>query len=168
MPRLFLRLLGFFSLLNHERLNPSELCLKSVRKVRRPVFEENDEAKREEDKKSEPKQPAQQSHSENRNLGVVMGQSPCAREANLRLNQQRHCQAIAVTRVALLDLCEQYRSLEGEIRAQIEGVLAPVEKSRSRWRRRLNRSPGSRSGGKTSNISSAWNGAVLLSSIYRR
>jgi hypothetical protein len=79
--------LGFFGLLNHEGLNPRELRLKSVRKVRRPVFEKNDEAKREEDKKGEPKQPAQQSHGENRNLGVVMGQSPCAREANLRLNR---------------------------------------------------------------------------------
>jgi hypothetical protein len=78
--------LGFFGLLNHERLNSRELRSKSVRKVRRPVFEKDDEAKREEDKKGEPKQSAQQSHGENRNLGVVMGQSPRARQANLRLN----------------------------------------------------------------------------------
>jgi hypothetical protein len=79
LPHLFLRLLRFFSLLNHEGFNPRELLLKSVRKVRRPVFEKHDEAKREEDKKGEPKQPAQQSHGENGNLGVVAGQSPCAR-----------------------------------------------------------------------------------------
>ncbi len=43
------------------------------------VFEENDEAKREEKKKDEPKQSAHQGHGRNRNLGKVLGQ--CRRAA---------------------------------------------------------------------------------------
>jgi hypothetical protein len=76
-PALFLRLLRFFGLLNDERFDARELFLKSFPEICGPIFEKDDEAKGEEDKKCEPKEPAQQRHGENRNLDEVCGQRPC-------------------------------------------------------------------------------------------
>lgn len=78
-PALFLRLLRFFGLglLNDERFDARELFLKSFPEICGPIFEKDDETKGEEDKKCEPKEPAQQRHGENRNLDEVCGQRPC-------------------------------------------------------------------------------------------
>lgn len=53
--RLLLRFLGFTDLLQNERLHAAEFFLKTVRKIVRAVFEENDETKGKEHKQSDPK-----------------------------------------------------------------------------------------------------------------
>jgi hypothetical protein len=55
---LFLRLLGFVRLLHDERFYARRFLLEPVNEVMRAVFEEDDEAKGEENKKYEPKESA--------------------------------------------------------------------------------------------------------------
>jgi hypothetical protein len=76
VPALFLRLLRFFRLLNNKRFDARKLFLKSLREISGPIFEKDDEAKGEKDKKCEPEQAAQQSHGRNRNLDELCGQRP--------------------------------------------------------------------------------------------
>jgi len=58
---LFLWLLRFAKL-NDERFYAGEFLLEAVRKIVRSVLEEDDEAKRKEDKKGQPKEATKQRH----------------------------------------------------------------------------------------------------------
>src|SRR5690348_1297557 len=62
--RLFVRLLRFAHLLHHKRLRAIEFLLETGGEVVGPVFEKDDEAKREENKEKDPKYSAQQSHTD--------------------------------------------------------------------------------------------------------
>ena len=70
---LFLGLFRFGCLL-HKRFYPFEFLLESAREIVGPVLKEDDEAKRKEDKKGQPKQATQQRHSPDRRAAKVPGQ----------------------------------------------------------------------------------------------
>lgn len=108
LPRLFLRFLGFFGLLNHERFNPRKLLLESARKVRRPVFEKNDEAKSEEHEKGKPKQPAQQNHGQDVTARKMLGQRRVESESDILPDSGGRLPSLAIVAVSHLPKAQRH------------------------------------------------------------
>lgn len=67
-------------------LGAFEFSLKPLRKIVRPILEENDEAKGKEDKENEPKKPADDRHAADCNVTNRAGQRP-GWSANLPLSE---------------------------------------------------------------------------------
>jgi dTDP-4-amino-4,6-dideoxygalactose transaminase len=88
----------------------------------RAIFKQHNEAKGEEDKKCEPKKPAQQCHGLHPSRLTGIGQRVTFK---VRIEPQDKAADLSrAMRVPLLDLSEQYRGLSNEIRRAIDEVLA--------------------------------------------